>query len=85
MDSQPAAEANEEGGENNNQQQQVQRIFKSKQLEQISLWDDHKIGIDNLCKRFGFRSDYFLKVGMTLEYVDFYHKTFGKNEITNYI
>ena len=51
----------------------------------IAEWDEHKIGIDRLTKRYGFRSDYFLKVGMTLEYVEYHHKNFSKNEITNYM
>ena len=48
----------------------LQKTFtRSKQLIAISQISDHKIGISKLCSRFGYRADYLLNTGVTIDHV----------------
>jgi len=53
-------------------------------MQKIFAMDEHLIGIDALCDRLGYRSEYFLKVGVTLSHVKYAQEREGRNEITNY-
>ena len=53
----------------------------TKPLAQIGTWDEHLIGLDELCARFGYRQDYLLGVGVTTQYVAYQQKLHGKNEM----
>ena len=37
----------------------------TKQLAEIDTWDEHIIGIEELCARYGYRADYLMRVGVT--------------------
>ena len=39
------------------------------------------VGLDELCARYGYRSDYLLRVGVTTQYVAYQQKLHGKNEM----
>ena len=45
--------------------------FYSKRIKEILLWDEHKIGIEELCARYGYRSEYLIKIGVTNAYVKY--------------
>ena len=61
----------------------VKEPIVTKSVIKILEMDEHKLSIEALCDRFGYRSEYFLKVGVTLGYVEYAHKNYGKNEITD--
>lgn len=50
--------------------------------EIIVNWDEHRININELCARLGYRPDYLLHVGLTNAYAKKMQDIFGKNEIT---
>ena len=52
----------------------------TKPLAAIGNWDEHYIGLDELCARYGYRSDYLLSVGVTTQFVAYQQKLHGKNE-----
>ena len=54
------------------------------QMKKVMEMDEHKIGMDAICDRLGYRSDYFMLVGVTLGHVEYAQKKYGKNEITSY-
>ena len=45
--------------------------FYSKKIKEILTWDEHKIGLEELCARFGYRSEYLINVGVTNAYVKY--------------
>jgi hypothetical protein len=53
-------------------------------LKKILEWDEHKIGIEAICSRLGYRSDYLLNYGITNAHVTYRQKQFGKNEISTF-
>ena len=54
-------------------------------MRQIYSWDEHQITSTELCNRYGYRPDYYFKVGLTNAYVKIQQAKFGKNEISSFL
>jgi len=52
-----------------NEQAATSSFKKSKELLKIEKINDHKIGISKICDRFGYRADYLLQTGVTVDHV----------------
>ena len=50
----------------------------------IWKWDEHLISTEELCNRFGFKSEYYFKNGLTNAYVKIQQSKLGKNEISSF-
>lgn len=67
-----------------NIEQKKQTQYKTAAMKQLATWDEHTLGTDLLCDRYGYQSEYFLRVGVTNSYVKYWQNMHGKNEITTY-
>ena len=43
-------------------------FITSRKVKEILKWDEHKISVQELCGRFGYRPDYLMQVGLTNDY-----------------
>ena len=82
-EAEPVLASNVEVGEDNKPITDSQPKL-TKNMLKIMEMDEHKLDINGICDRFGYRSEYFLTVGVTLGHVEYAQKQLGKNEITSY-
>ena len=59
---------------------QRQKHLYTKNMQKVIDFDEHMISIQALCLRLGYRAEYFLDVGLTIEFVQSMQEFFGKNE-----
>jgi hypothetical protein len=57
----------------------------SSQMQKIWKWDEHRIGTEALCERFGYKSEYYFKAGLTNAFVKIQQSKQGKNEISSFL